>query len=91
MSDHPTTFAGEPADTAAIQWNDRASVHHANDGGGVIDGAKGLASGTLAEMVAHVMAYPEAERDRFVVEKAGDHSLSRGEIEALAARPDFPL
>jgi hypothetical protein len=36
------------------------------------------------------MAYPPADRDRFVIQKAGDHRLERAEIEALAARKDFP-
>ena len=90
MSDHPTTFNAEPADLQTVQWDDRASLHLAGDGGGVLDGGKGLGSGTLADMIARVMTYPSDERGKYVIEKAGDHRLTLAEIEALAARPDYP-
>lgn len=90
MSDHPSTFQGEGTHVEGVEWDDRAAIHLADDGNGVFDGAKGLRSGTLAEMVAQVMAYPPEERSRFVIEKMGDHRLERAEIEALAARGDFP-
>ena len=90
MTDHPSTFKGEGNAPQGIEWDDRASLHLANDGGGVLDSAKALRSGNLAEMVSQVMAYPEADRARYVIEKAGDHRLSAGEIQALAARADYP-
>ena len=90
MTDHPSTFQGESPDHKGIQWNDRASIHRADDGDGVLDAAKGLRSGTLAEMVAQVMAYAPGRRADFVIQKAGDHRLGTAEIEALAARSDFP-
>ena len=90
MSDHPSTFNAASTHSAGIEWDDRAAVHLANDGEGVLDGAKALRSGTLAQMVAQVMAYPAEERARFVIEKMGDHRLGQAEIEALAARDDFP-
>ncbi len=90
MTDHPSTYRGEGAASAGPDWDDRAEIHSADDGRGLFDGGKGLRGGTLAEMVAQIMAYPPEERDRFVIQKAGDHRLTRGEIEALAARDDYP-
>ncbi len=90
MTDHPSTYKAVETHDEGVQWDDRASIHAADDGEGVLDGAKGLRRGTLAEMVAQVMAYPPERRGDFVIEKAGDHRLERAEIEALAARRDFP-
>ena len=90
MTDHPSTFKGEDTNRTGVDWDDRAEIHSADDGQGIFDGGKGVRGGTLAEMVSQIMAYPPAERDRFVIQKAGDHRLERAEIEALAARKDFP-
>lgn len=90
MTDHPSTFKAVKTHEEGIAWDDRASIHRADDGGGVLDGAKGLRRGTLAEMIAQVMAYPPERRGDFVIQKAGDHRLEQAEIEALAARSDFP-
>jgi hypothetical protein len=90
MTDHPSTFKGEDTHREGVQWDDRAEIHSAEDGQGILDGGKGLRGGTLAQMIAQVMAYPPAERGRFVNQKAGDHRLDLAEIEALAARDDFP-
>ncbi|USA40892.1 hypothetical protein [Pelagerythrobacter marinus] len=90
MTDHPSTYKAVRTHQEGVQWDDRASIHEADDGQGVLDGAKGLRSGTLAQMVAQVMAYPPERRGDFVIQKAGDHRLKRAEIEALAARDDFP-
>lgn len=90
MTDHPSTYKAAKTHNEGIQWSDRAAIHEAGDGQGVLDGAKGLRSGTLAEMIAQVMAYPPERRGDFVIQKAGDHRLEREEIEALAARGDFP-
>ncbi|WP_338446285.1 hypothetical protein V5F89_00325 [Pelagerythrobacter marensis] len=90
MTDHPSTYKAAKTHEKGVQWDDRASIHEADDGQGLLDGAKGLRSGTLAEMVAQVMAYPPEQRGGFVIQKAGDHRLERAEIEALAARDDFP-
>lgn len=91
MTDHPSTFKAEITHSEGVQWDDRASIHRSDDGGGLFDGGKALTRGTLAEMVAQVMTYPAGERSQFVIEKAGDHALGRAEIEALASRPDFPM
>lgn len=90
MSDHPSTFNAAVTHHDGVEWDDRAALHLANDGQGLLDGAKALRSGTLAEMVAQVMAYPEEDRSRYVIQKMGDHRLGLPEIEALAGRPDFP-
>ena len=90
MTDHPSTYRADDTHHEGIQWDDRASIHEANDGGGVFDGAKRLQSGTFAEMIRQVMAYPEEERSRFAIEKAGDRKYTAAEAEALAAREDFP-
>lgn len=90
MTDHPSTYHAGDTHREGVQWDDRASIRRADDGGGVFNGAKALGSGTLAEMIAQVMAYPEEERDRYAIQQAGDHRLDRGEIEALAVRPDYP-
>lgn len=90
MTDHPSTFKADDTHREGVQWDDHAELHSADDGQGLFDGGKGLGSGTLAAMVSRVMAYPPEERGRFVIQKAGDHRLERAEIEALAARKDFP-
>ena len=90
MSDHPSTYNAAETDPEGIEWEDRASLHQAHDGQGVLDGMKGLHRGTLAEMVALVSRMPESERKRFVIQKAGDHRLGTDEIMALAQRDDFP-
>lgn len=90
MTDHPSTFRGPAAHEPGVEWDDRAVLQLAENESGLLDGAKGLRSGTLAEMVSQVMAYPREERGRYVIEKLGDHRLDQAEIEALAAREDFP-
>ena len=91
MSSSPTTFRGEPADKAPVEWDDRAELHRSEDGGGVFTRFKTVRRGTLVELIRFVMHLPEGEQDRYAIEKEGDHRLSIGEIRTLAARPDFPL
>ncbi len=90
MTDHPSTFRGPDNQRDGIQWNDRASLHRVGDGDGVFDGAKGLRSGSFAEMIEHVMLLPEEERNGYVIEKAGDREYGAAEIASLAADPSFP-
>ncbi|MDG6078299.1 hypothetical protein E3U23_03730 [Erythrobacter litoralis] len=90
MPDHPTTFDAEPAVTGQISWEDRASLHRADDGQGVLDGGKGLRSGTFADIINHMLLLPENERDQYVIQKAGDRAYTAAEAERLAARDDFP-
>ena len=90
MTDHPSTYKAEHTHSAGVEWDDRAELHLADDGQGIFDGGKALRTGTLADMVAHVMALPEAERGKYAIQKMGDHRFTSGEIEALAAREDYP-
>lgn len=90
MTDHPSTYRGPKEHHEGVEWDDRAVIQLAENEGGLLDGAKGLRSGTLAEMVSQVMAYSPETRGRYVIEKLGDHRLDQAEIEALAARDDFP-
>lgn len=90
MTDHPSTFHADPENVGKIDWDDRASLHRKDDGHGLLDSAKGLRRGTLAELIHHVMLLPEAERQKYVIQKAGDHRVDPAEIETLAAREDFP-
>ena len=90
MTDHPSTFRGPDDEQGGIQWDDRASLHKADDGHGVFDGAKALRSGSFAEMIEHVMLLPETERTGYVIEKAGDRIYKSDEIAVLATNPSFP-
>lgn len=90
MTDHPSTYNAADTHREGIAWDDLAALHSARDGQGVLDGAKALQRGTLAEMVQHVMTLPAGDRSDYVIQKAGDHRLERAEIEALASREDYP-
>jgi hypothetical protein len=90
MANHPTTYQGEPADIGQIGWDDHASIHRREGGGGVLFAMKALYSGTLAEMVALIRNMPAGERGEYVIQKAGDRQFGPDEIMALAARTDFP-
>ena len=90
MTDHPSTYKAVRTHQEGVQWDDRASIHEADDGQGVLDGAKGLRSGTFAEMIRHMMLLPEDERAAYCIEKAGDREYHAAEVAQLAALPDFP-
>ncbi|WP_128892773.1 hypothetical protein [Erythrobacter sp. HKB08] len=90
MTDHPSTFHAQPEDDGKFDWDDRASLHRADDGGGVLDAMKGLRRGSFAELVNHVMAMPESERGDYVIQKAGDRKFTAEEIAQLSKRDDFP-
>jgi hypothetical protein len=90
MSDHPTAFGDAPREPGTIAWDDRAALHHKDDGDGVFDGAKALRRGSFAELIRHLMLLPEESRGDYVIEKAGDREYSAAEVQALADRPDFP-
>lgn len=90
MTDHPSTFRAADTNREGIQWDDRASLHLNNDGGGLLDGAKGIRRGTFAELIRFVMTLPESERAQYHVQKAGDREYSYAEIADLAEQPDFP-
>lgn len=75
----------------SVNWEAYCTLHKADDGGGVFDAAKAIRHGSLAELVRHLMLLPEAKRNGYVIEKAGDHRLTYWEIAALARRDDFPV
>jgi hypothetical protein len=87
---NPSTFKAEPATGWGPGWDDHATLHRSDDGGGVLSDLKSVRSGTLAELIRFVVNHTEAEQDRYVIEKAGDHRLTIGEIRNLSRRPDFP-
>ena len=90
MTDHPSTYKAEDTHRPGIQWDDRAFLHAANDGDGVLDAAKALRSGTFAQLVGQVASMPEDERAKYYIEKAGDREYHADEIAMLANREDFP-
>jgi len=90
MADHPSTFNATETHHAGVEWDDRAALHRADDGQGLLDGGKGLRDGTLAEMVHHVMMLPKGDQEKYVIQKKGDHRLKIAEIRALASREDYP-
>ncbi|MFA7604339.1 MAG: hypothetical protein WCY29_15170 [Novosphingobium sp.] len=87
---NPSTFKAEPDGGSRPGWDDHASLHRSNDGGGVLSDLKAVRQGKLAELIHYVVRLPEAERSHYVIEKAGDHRLGIGEILALSRRADFP-
>lgn len=87
---HPSTFKADCSHGAGFAWDDHASVHFKAGGQGVLNGLKGINRGTLAEMVALVLRKPVGEREKYVIQKAGDHTLEIAEILALARRADYP-
>ena len=90
MTDHPSTFQGPDGHSDGINWDDRASLHRTDDGKGLLDGAKALRRGTFADLIRHMMLMPSETRQEYCIQKTGDRRFSAGEVEALAARPDFP-
>ena len=90
MTDHPSTFRAANTHREGIQWDDRASLHRVGDGDGVLDGAKGLRSGTFADLIKHMMLMPEEERKDYYIEKAGDREYHVEEIASLSQHADFP-
>lgn len=73
-----------------INWDAPARLHERNDGGSdMFYDFKTLKSGSLAELIAHVMALPAEDRQRVVIDSASG-SINIRDITTLAARPDFP-
>lgn len=91
MTDHPSTFGGNTARSGEQAWEDRAALVPAGEeaqvpGGGGVP----LRRGTFAEMIRHIGTLPEAERQGYAIEKAGDRTYSAEEAMALASEPGFP-
>jgi len=73
-----------------VNWGAPARLHERNDGGSdMFYDFKTLKTGSLAELIAHVMALPAEDRLRVVIDSANG-SINIQDIAALAARPDFP-
>ena len=49
-----------------------------------------LKTGSLADLVAHVLTLPTDQKARIVIDASGVGSLNIHDVTALAARPDFP-
>lgn len=90
MSDHPSTFNARDTHSPGIEWDDRAFLHHVEDGGGVLDGAKSIRDGTFADLIRHVMLMPELSRAEYCIQKAGDRRFEYSEIASLYRSDDFP-
>ncbi len=90
MTDHPSTYKGDPSNTGAIQWHDRASLERADTGDGLLDGADNLRRGSFAELIRHMMLLPPEDRAKYRLEKAGDREYSAEEVAELYERKDFP-
>lgn len=73
-----------------IDWTRPCVLHARSDHGSEMyfDFDK-LAEGTLAEMVARVVAMDSGERARVIVDVPGHGNLTVGEVLALSQRPDF--
>lgn len=91
MSDHPSTFRGDTNVNDAINWEDRAALHRASGGSGILDNATALRRGSFAEMIEHLMLLPAEDRGEYTIQKEGDREYSADEAAKLGALPDFPL
>jgi hypothetical protein len=90
MSDHPSTFRGEPNESGSNAWNDHASLIPVESKDGVLTRMTAVRTGTFAELIRHLSALAEDKRDQYVIEKAGDREYSAEEAIRLASEPDFP-
>lgn len=90
MVDHPSTFGAEDGVAREPEWHDRAALHLASQSDGVLSHATALRRGSFVELIQQMMAMPEAERQRYVIEKAGDREYGADEIAELARHPSFP-
>lgn len=89
MSHNPGTIHGETG-PQGLDWAAPATLHRADDGGGVLDALKAVRHGELADLVRYIALLPEAERTQYVIELTGNSRLTAQEVTALYARPDFP-
>lgn len=88
--DHPSTIGNPNDHTGAIDWDDQAALHLAGDSDGLLSGLTAVRHGSFGELVAQLMAMPEDERRRYVIEKAGDRQFGADEVADLAKRGDYP-
>lgn len=90
MSDHPSTFNGGTTQSGELAWQDRASMLPVSQQAQVPGGGTPLLRGTFAEMIRHMAALPDEERQGYVIAKAGDREYTAQEAMELASHPDFP-
>ena len=90
MSDHPSTFQGGTTLSGELEWQDRASIVPAGQSAQVPGGGTPLLRGSFAEMIRHMAALPDQERQGYVIAKAGDREYTAQEAMELASHPDFP-
>ncbi len=90
MSDFPSTIETSTTPVEGFGWGDSAELHKCEDGGGLFHRFKTIRRGTVAELIAFVMAMPEDRQDDYAIKKDGDHTLRIGYIRGLSRRADFP-
>lgn len=90
MTDHPTTYQGEPADLSDPDWDDRATLYKIDEGKGLLGGFDGLRRGTLAELVHFVQTLPEGDRKEYAIQESGDKRYGPEEIAILAKHDNLP-
>lgn len=74
-------------DRAELDWEAAATLRERDDGGSDLQyNFSVLKTGSLREMVAHVVAMDAAQRSRLVIEVAGGRSLNVSEILELSAK-----
>ena len=84
MVDHPSTYRAKATHRDGIDWDDRAALHRVDDGDGLFDDAKALQRGTFAELIQEMMAMPEEERRKYLIQKSGDRKFHANEVADLA-------
>jgi hypothetical protein len=88
--DHASTI-GNPGDHGSgIEWDDSAALHLIGDSDGLLGDLTAVRRGSFGELVAQLMALPQDERRKYVIEKAGDRQFGADEVADLAGRADFP-
>lgn len=88
--DHPSTIGNPNEHTSTMDWDDRAALHLVGDNDGLLADLTAVRRGTFGELIAQLMAMPQGERRKYVIEKAGDRQFGADEVAELAARADFP-
>ncbi|MEZ5708860.1 MAG: hypothetical protein R3E02_05675 [Blastomonas sp.] len=74
-----------------INWNASATVHARDDAGSdMYFDFRTEKHGTLAEMVAYVMALPHEQSARLVIDIASGGTVNMAQIVAMAQRSDYP-
>lgn len=76
---------------SAVDWQARTVLQQRDDAGSdMFVQFETLGEGSLADMVARVMAMPLQDRARIVLDVAGRGMLDVGQVTELSRRTDFP-